>query len=379
MAKRGTGEGTIYFHEGRQLWCAQVHLGYADGKRQRKTIYGKTRKDVAEKLKVVLREQQQGKVRATRKKTVADFLDDWLRAVRPTIRARTYDSYESIVRVHLKPRVGHYQLEKLTPDHVSALLDAKREAGESPRQIQYIRGVLRQALNYGMRQEVIVRNVAALTLPPRVERPEIRVLTPEEARQLLDAAQGDRLEALYSVALAIGLRQGEALGLKWEDVDLDRATLQVRNSLQRIDGKLQLVQPKTDQSRRAIDLPATIVTSLRKHRLRQLEERLSSPEWDDSWGLIFCTPNGRPLEKSGLTKRFAKLLEKAGLPKMRFHDLRHSCASLLLAQGLQAKAIQGILGHSTISMTMDVYAHLMPAAKKEAAEIMDDVLTGRRR
>ena len=378
MTRRGAAEGTIYFRPDKELWCTQVHLGYADGKRKRKTIYGKTRKEVAEKLKVLLREQQQGQLAATGRQTVGEMLQDWLAHIKPTVRPRTYDSYESTVRVHLLPAFGGIQLGKLTTKHITALLEQKEAAGLSPRTRRYIRMVLRMALDAAVDDHRVPRNVALQAPNPRVERHEIRVLSPDEARQLLDAARGDRLEALYSVALALGLRQGEALGLRWSDIDLERGRLQVRHSLQRIGGKLQLVQPKTDKSRRMIDLPLAIVKALRDHKVRLLEERMAAPEWHNH-DLVFPTTKGTYLEKSGITKRFAKLLVKAGLPEMRFHDLRHSCASLLIAQGVPLKTIQGLLGHTSISMTGDVYGHLLPAALKEAAQIMDDIVSGKRR
>jgi integrase len=210
--------------------------------------------------------------------------------------------------------------------------------------------------------------------PPRVRRPEIHPLTPEQARTFLDAARGDRLEALYSVALAIGLRQGEALGLRWEHIDLDGGELRVRVALQRIAGKLQLVEPKTRQSRRTIPLPQVAVNALRAHRVSQLEERLlAGDRWVDT-GLVFCTPKGTPLDARNVTRRFQKLLKQTDLPHQRFHDLRHTCATLLLVQGVPPRVVMEILGHSQISLTMDTYTHVVPALKREAANRMDALL-----
>ncbi|HSH81366.1 MAG TPA: site-specific integrase, partial [Herpetosiphonaceae bacterium] len=382
--KRGAGEGTIVFHTTKQLWYIQVSLGYAEstrtpGKvtRRRKTVYGKTRKEVAEKLKVLLRDQQQGMLIATGKQTVSDYLGRWLEQKKAAVRARTWQSYESVIRMHIVPAIGRVQLAKLTARHIEQLLEREDVAKLAPRHRRYIVLLLRMALGKAQSDGLVPRNVAQSVATPRIERHESRVLSPDEARRLLDAATGDRLEALYSVALALGLRQGEALGLRWQDVDLQRGTLQVRSSLQRIDGKLQLVPPKTDLSRRTIAMPPATVHALREHKLRQLEERMAAPVWEDH-DLVFPTNKGTPLEKSGITKRFAKLLDKAALPPMRFHDLRHSCASLLIAQGVPLKTIQGLLGHSSITMTGDVYGHLLPSALQEAASAMDAVLTGRK-
>ena len=198
--------------------------------------------------------------------------------------------------------------------------------------------------------------------------------TPEQARRFLAAVRGDRLEALYAVALAVGMRQGEALALHWSDVDLDAGTVRVRYSLQRINGKLTLVQPKTETSRRTIDLPLQAIAALRAHWDRQMDERrLAGTTWKEH-GLVFTTQRGTPLDKGNVHKWFKALLACAGLPHMRFHDLRHCCASLLLAQNVHPKVVQEILGHSQIAMTLDLYSHVLPSVRKDAATLMSDLL-----
>jgi integrase len=190
----------------------------------------------------------------------------------------------------------------------------------------------------------------------------------------LAAAEGDRLEALYRVALALGLRLGEALGLKWEYVDLDAGTLRVRYALQRIDGTLQLKEPKTEHSRRTLSLPASLVAALRAHRDRQAFERAAvGSEWRES-GLVFTNTLGGPLEPSNVLKAFKRILVRAGLPEQRFHDLRHAAASLLLAQGVPVRVVMDILGHTQMATTMDLYSHVMPAAHKDAADLMERIL-----
>ena len=211
--------------------------------------------------------------------------------------------------------------------------------------------------------------------PSRLVPYEIRPFTPEEARQFLDHIRGDRLEALYSVALTMGLRQGEALGLRWRDVDLDRGHLRVANQLQRIDSQLVLVEPKTRGSRRTIVMPASIGVALRLHRQRRDG---AGKSWTDE-ELVFSTPSGGPLEGTTVTRRFHELLEQAGLPQRRFHDLRHSCATLLLVQGVSPKVVQELLGHSDIAMTMNTYSHVIPEVRRDAADRMDDLITGRER
>jgi integrase len=208
----------------------------------------------------------------------------------------------------------------------------------------------------------------------QVRRPEVKPFTPDEARLFLEVIRGDRLEALYSVALAVGLRQGEALGLRWGDIDLNSGTLRVRSALQWLYGKPHFVEPKTERSRRSIALPRVAIDALRPHRTRQFEERLiAGSSWQEH-GLVFATTVGSPIHPRNLVRHFHRTLEKAGLPKKRFHDLRHTCASLLLAQGVQPRVVMEILGHSQISLTMDTYSHVIPALTREAANHMDAIL-----
>jgi integrase len=213
----------------------------------------------------------------------------------------------------------------------------------------------------------------------RLRRYEIRPFTPEEARQFLTAVRGDRLEALYSVALTMGLRQGEALGLRWQDVDLAMGYVHIKKQLQRFDGKLQLVEPKTPRSRRALALPASIVAALREHKKHQLDERHAAGErWQDS-DLVFTTDRGRPIDGTVVSHHFHRVLDRAGLAQRRFHDLRHSCATLLLVQGVSARVVMDVLGHSQIALTMNTYTHVIPELRKEAPERMEALIADRER
>ncbi len=235
--------------------------------------------------------------------------------------------------------------------------------------------MLRRALGQALRWGLVQRNAAALTDPPRVCHPEVRPLTPAEARALLGAVRGDRLEALFTVALALGLRQGEALGLRWEDVDLEAGTLRVAGALQRVDGALRFVEPKSARSRRALNLPAVAVAALRAHRARQAAERLQAgPLWQEH-GPVFTTTVGTPLDAGNVRRAFKRHLRAAGLPPtVRFHDLHHTTASLLLAQRVHPRLVMEVLGHSQIGLTMDTYSHVLPALRQEVAAQMDALL-----
>ncbi len=369
--KRGQGEGTIRQRaDGR--WEAMYTYHDATGHMKRRSLYGKTQREVREKLTAALRALDQGDAPITDRQTVAQFLDRWLAdVVKPSVRPKTYHSYAQLVRLHLKPALGRHQLAKLLPQHVQGMMNDKLAAGLSPRTVQYLRAVLRRALGQALKWGLVARNVATLVDPPRSERHEMQALNPSQAGQFLEAARGDRLEALYRVALSLGLRQGEILGLRWEDVDFDAGTMRVRVQLQRIDGKPRLVDLKTVKSRRTVALPAALVMALKAHRMHQLEERLlAGGRWQD-WGLVFTSTIGTPLDARNLTTRYKALLKRAGLPDVRFHDLRHSCASLLIAQGVPPRVVMEILGHSQISLTLNTYTHVLLDAQRQAADVMD--------
>ena len=222
----------------------------------------------------------------------------------------------------------------------------------------------------------MTRNVAKFAQPPRIARSEIQPLTPDEVRTFLAANEGDRLEALFLVALGVGLRQGEVLGLAWSDIDLTAATIRVHHALQRVDGRLELVEPKSVTSRRVVPAPAIVPDALREHRRRQLREHLlAGSRWhDDPCDLVFTTTVGTPMDGVAVTRRFKAVVAAAGLPDQRFHDLRHACASLLLAQGVAPRVVMETLGHSQISLTLNTYNHVIPALGREAADRMDAML-----
>jgi integrase len=312
--------------------------------------------------------------------TVGEFLDQWMAdVVQPSVRPWTYKGYEVHVRLHIKPVLGRLPLDALSPRHVQGLLNKKLSEGLSPKTVRYIRGTFRTALRQATRWGLIGRNPVDAVDGPKVERYEIQPFSREEARQFLSAIRGDRLEALYSVALTMGLRQGEALGLRWQDVDLELGYLHVRKQLQRFDGQFQLVEPKTPRSRRMIALPGSIVTSLREHKDRQRDERQAAGErWQDS-NLVFTTDRGRPLDGTVVSHTFHRVLDRACLPQRRFHDLRHSCATLLLVQGVSPRVVMDVLGHSQIALTMNTYTHVLPELRREAADRMEALIGDRAR
>lgn len=368
--RRGNGEGSI---SRRKNGTYQGAIRLPDGRR--KYVYGESRDEVRRKLNTAIHALAAGTLSDARGLTVGEFLDQWLEeVVKPSVRPWTLAGYEVHVRLHLKPLIGKVPLDRLTPLHVQQLMNRRISDGMKPKSVRSIRGTLRSALSHGVRWGLLSRNVAALVSSPRVEPYEISPLTPAEAHILLKSLKGDRLEALYSVALTMGLRQGEALGLTWQHVDLELGYVRIAKQLQRIDGQLQLVDPKTPRSRRVIAMPATIVNGLREHRARQNAERARAGErWTDS-GFVFTGPEGLPLDGSAISKQFHRVLDRAGLPQRRFHDLRHSCATLLLVQGVSPRVVMDVLGHSQIGLTMNTYSHVIPELRREAADRMDHLL-----
>src|SRR5450759_1773808 len=335
VVRRGPNEGTIRERaDGR--WEARVLVTEPDGRRVRRSLLGPTRTQVRDKLRDALRAEATGRSMPSDRLTVGVFLHQWLEdTVRPSTRPSTYSSYASIVRLHLEPGLGHLPLARLSPQQVQAFLNAESASGLSPRGVAMERAVLRGALARAERWGLVTRNVAKLAEPPRVPRRQVTPLSPDQARTFLDAIRSDRLEALYLVALGVGLRQGEILGLAWSDLDLAAGTLTVRHALQRVEGKLILVEPKSVTSHRTVALPALVHEALRAHRIRGLQERLGAgTRWhDDPRDLVFVSTVGTPLDGITVTRRFQALLKSAGLPHQRFHDLRHAAASMMLTQG----------------------------------------------
>lgn len=368
MAKtrRGSGEGSI-FQRGDGLWTATLNIGYDEkGKRRRRTVYGKSKKVVQEKLTRLQADSLSGTLTAASRDSVADYLDRWLKdAVKPSTRDATYRCYEGIVRNHINPRIGGVTLTKLTPLHIQGLYSSMERDGVSARVRELTHAVLRRALNQGVKWGNLARNVCTAVEKPKVQKKAMQVLRPEEAGRFLAASKSDRLHALYVLALGTGLRQGELLGLHWTHVDLRAGTLSVVQTLLENNGELKLGEPKSAKGRRLVHLPAMAIEALREHRKLMLAEGHPGP-----W--VFCDTEGGPLRKSNLLRRsFKPILKEAKLPEIRFHDLRHTAATLLLAEGVHPKVVQERLGHSQISLTLDTYSHVLPSMQQEAAAKLD--------
>lgn len=395
MARRAHGEGSVYERSVDGRWVATLPIERQNGKRSVRSFYGKTQREAMAARKKFVEDLQDGTAsakpgRAPKPLTVAEWLDHWLeQVVLPEREPTTYGLYEVSVRLHLKPYVGGIPLRELETEHVQRMMAElrKRDVGLRTRQVALAR--LRTALNVALkrRRETGLRyNPAALVEMPRGKRRTVPPPNMEHARALLDAARGDRLEALITVGLALGLRRGEATGLRWEDVDLEVRTITVRRRVSRVKGAL-LVREGTkmnpDSPAHTVALPELMVHTLRAHRQRQLLERVRvGPRWKGPEptidgkpaGFVFTSMVGTVLEPRNVFRSFETMRHRAGLDDKTFHQLRHDCASLLLAQGVPMYAVSQILRHSSPTITARFYAHLTPELQREAAAQMDLVL-----
>src|SRR5664279_3610817 len=372
--RRSKGEGTVYKRPD-GTWVAQVDLGWVGGRRRRRTVYAKTERAVLAKRDEVRAQITKGVDLTAPPKTLTQWLTEWLTTVKSSdgTGPATIARYDQITRVHLIPQLGTVKLAALTPRHVQSLL-LKLQGVAAPATIVKVHGVLRNALADAERMDLVSRNVAKAVRPPRLSRTERRSLTPAEAGTLLSHLKGDRLEAVFIVALSTGLRRGEVLGLRWQDVDLEGRVLFVRQALQRVDRALKMVPPKTHRSSRPIPLPQFAVTAFSQQKVRQANDRrLVGRAWEDG-GLVFTTEIGTPLEPRNVNRRFYAARSAAGLEWVRLHDLRHAFATVLLDQGEGLRTVMDLLGHSTIRLTADTYGHVLPSRARKAADVIDKVL-----
>ncbi len=357
--RRGHGEGSIYQRaDGR--WAAVIDLGYIGGKRKRRTFYRKTRKEAAAKLNEELVNLRRGGLVATSDVLLETYLRTWLKDSLEGHRApRTVESYTLMIENHIIPDIGRIRLGKLTQSDVQGLLNRKKASGLSSRTVGYIRAILRSALTDAAKQEIIVRNVAANTQAPRGERKEPKPFTLEEIKTFFTVVENDRHEAAYVLAGTYGLRRGEVLGLRWSDIDEEDGVFHVRQQVQRVDGKIQILPLKTKSSRRTLPLTNAVIDALKRRRAHQDEERLIAGSRGTETGLMITSSIGTPLSPGNFYERYQDLLEKSGLERHTFHDLRHTATTLLVRQGVHPRVAMEILGHSQISVTMDVYAHVV--------------------
>ncbi|MFD3519914.1 tyrosine-type recombinase/integrase [Streptomyces sp. NPDC058653] len=396
---RANGDGTVYQRKDSR-WEAAGYILARGNTRKRVRVYGTTRKDALAKLTEKIAASNLGLPVAAADITLSACLKYWLNGVAVhQVRENTHTRYAACVRLHLNPGLGAKKLARLTARDVRTFLDRLRltcqccaqgrdtdrhsccAIGEccnkrlSPLTVTYVHSVLKSALEHAVREDDLPRNVARNVKTPAPRPRRFKPFTASEARQFLHAASSDRLHALYELALRTGLRKGELLGLHWEDLDLDTGTAAIHRSLQRTrTGGLTILHTKTRTSERRIVLPTECVNSLKTHREQQEEARQTAgTSWSDN-GLVFTTLTGGPLEPANLTRSFSRLLDGAGLRRIRFHDLRHSTATLLLEQGVDLVIIKELLGHAHIGVTAGVYAHVRLRLQRQAIDTLGNAL-----
>lgn len=384
MAKRrGHGEGSIrQRQDGR--WEVRIDLGRgSNGKRRRKSAFAATQTEAVEILRRLGGRAVDGLLRTTATPTVGRFLDTWFDAMSDEWRPSTQRSYRGAIDGFLKPAFGTLRLEQLGPLIIQHWLTQQKKQHGARRRVALAHAVLRSALSTAKGWELVATNAADSVTPPTSAKRPIKPLDVTQATAFLKVANKHRLGPLFSVALACGLRLGEATGLRWEDADLDAGEIRVRQQLQRVGKRLVLQDLKTEKSRRTLALPQVCVDALRSHRVRQLEERLKAgPDWVET-GLVFTTfarrgmgrKVGVGLHPRNVLRTLHAILDAAKLPRVRFHDLRHSAASMLIAEGVALVEVSMLLGHSELRVTADLYSHLQQQTAAKAARVMDAVLT----
>lgn len=390
MSKRANGEGSIDQRKD-GMWRARVYVFDTNGEKVRRYVYGSTREKVANKLVELQSLTQKHIPAAPVKYTVETYGEAWIRRLRDDDRRKpaTVANYEWILERYVYDVIGNVRLTSLTPNHVRKVMrttanrrrtrkDGQTGEALSPRTVQLVRGTLRAMLAEAQRDEYVHRNVASLVKGPSVVREEVEPWTPEDVAKFLAASKAHRLGALFSVGVALGLRKGELLALRWDDVALTARTLRVRATLQRLGKGVGVVNglPKSSRSRRTVPLPASCVETLRRHQRAQEAERAAAGARWRGLGYVFTTQDGNHLEPRYVNTLFDALQDKAEVRRIRFHDLRHTCASLLLAQDVAPRTVMEVLGHSQMSITTDLYGHVMPTTLRGAADAMDAALGG---
>lgn len=372
--RRGRGEGTIRQRASDGRWEGIITLGG-----QRKSFYGKTRREVVERLREAQREYEAsgGQFIGDQRQTVGQYLASWLETKRPDVKEATWRTYAYLNRKYLTPAIGRVKLTQLTAQHVQRLIATGQTRGLSSKTLSDIYGLLHQALRAAERLGLVARDVSARVDRPRVKTPEMRTLSREQANDLLRAARGHWLEPLFRLALTTGMRHGELLALRWREVDLQGRRLSVVATLRWLHGEAIFTAPKTRRSRRQIALSPEMVAALRDWRhLRRVWQMAAGPAWQgERYGdTVFVDQLGRPLQPHRVLRQYRALLAAAGLPRIRFHDLRHTCATLLLAQRVHPKVVSEMLGHATVTMTLDRYSHVLPDMQEEAARVIGGML-----
>jgi integrase len=369
MGKRANGEGSVYRRKSDGRWVGSLSL--PDG--TRKVFYGRKQSEVIAKLDEAANDLRRGMLAVGSNTTLQEYLENWLENVhKPTIRLSTYLNYRKLLKNYLVPGLGKVKIHRLTPQQVQGFYSQKMSQGLAPKTVNNIHGVLHKALDNAVKWNILPRNVCDAVTPPRIPHKEKNVLTKQQAHTLLEEVKAHRLEALLTLAITSGMREGELLALHWQDINFEDCSLQVKRAVSYLKGYGYVEsEPKTAKGRRMIKLPVFVVGILIRHRAQQEEQRRQvGSAWIEK-DLVFTNAQGCFYSASTMRKVFRRFLVSIGLPHMRFHDLRHSAATILLAMKVHPKVVQEILGHSQIAMTLDVYSHALPSMQEDVTKQWD--------
>jgi len=365
-------------------WEITIDVGRdpATGKRRRhsETIRG-TKRDAERRLAELLVNIERGSYIKPKKITVGEWLNDWGTSyVATNCSLRTLDSYRSEIENHIVPSLGSILLTQLRPQHLQSYYAAALahgridgKGGLSQRTVQYQHRIISESLDHAVKMGFLARNVADAVDPPHPKRHSMATLKPEDVPQFLNWSRGTRFHALYCTALFTGMRLGELLGLRWCDVDLDLATLSISQALLKRRGLCHMVEPKSAYSRRSIAISPAVAILLRHHRAQQEMERIMMGTNLKEIDLVFANSDGNPLDPGTVTKTFSRVLAKAGLTHIRFHDLRHTHATLMLKAGIHPKIVQERLGHGSIAVTLDTYSHVVSGLQELAVQRFEGI------
>lgn len=382
--KAAAGSGTIrkktITRNGKEYtyWEARYTSGYdpGTGKQIQRSITGKTQKEVAKKLKEATTAIDTGTYTAPSKMTVGQWLDIWTEEYLGGVKPRTVDNYKGVVKSRIKPGLGAVKLEALTPHTIQSYYNGLTKEGLAPKTVKNIHGILHKALQQAVSSSYIRTNPADSCILPRPVRKELKPLDEDMITAFLKAVQGHQFGELFTITLFTGMREGEALGLLWDCVDLDKGTITIDKQLQLIRGsrgQYQMVPTKNSKGR-TISIAPYVVTTLRQVKRKQLENRLQYGQcWEDS-GFVFTDDLGHHLSASSVYKSFKRVMEDIGSPETRFHDLRHSYAVASIKSGDDIKTVQENLGHATAAFTLDVYGHVTEKMKQESAARMEQFI-----
>lgn len=375
MARRGNNEGSITKRKD-GTWQASILVGYdhETGKPKRKYFYAKTRQEVQEKLLHALHDVSIGTFVDSSKLTLGDWVSKWLKTYKkPVLAQTTYELYQTVLKVHILPDLGKISLNKLQTITLQNFYNEKLSLQLSASYVHQMHVIIHCALNQAIKEGLLFRNVAIAANSPKILKKEMEILTEKQLKHFMEHVKSDPMATAIILAVGTGLRRGELLGLKWKDLNFETGNLSVRRQLLCVKGGTKFEDYTKNKKSRNIHIPSNVLEKLKAHKEKQNEYKQILGEAYQNSDLIFCNKNGTSVDPGNFSARFKQLLKNTDIPKIRPHGLRHSHASLLLAKDVHPKIVQERLGHSSISITLDQYSHLVPGLQKAAAEKINDI------